>query len=235
MKDYKKILLGVLLSLFIMGMVIAPLKPVYAFAPDVVAVNTAKWVWDKIEKVYSKVQGIIGAEIVNNTVSMFMNTLAYDISTELATGGTGGKPLFRTKTVRQYLAKAQEAALGEFLGELTDKKFADLGINLCDPSLGVKLTLTLSLIDAEAPPKPKCDWREVQKNWQDFDENLANDLVKLQLDPRSGATSTRAFFQSFTLANSDFGAFQKLQEEASKKKAEEKEAKQISLAECQGF
>ena len=208
--NIKKTLLGVLITVVILLPVIftPQLAQAQVVGPILVGLDLStekQSIWQKIEKVYDKIQSIVGAQLANNTMKMFMNTLSYDIANELATGAIGGKPLFRTDTIKKSLQKAQDAAVGNFLGELTSKSFAELGINLCDPSLDVKLTATLSLIDAEDPPEPKCDWRDVQRKWKTFATDFTdpNDpfggLTKIQLDPKGGGESWNTFWKSFDI------------------------------------
>ena len=47
---------------------------------------------------------------------MFLDSLAYDVATELAEGGPGGKPQFRTVSIKKSLENAGNKAFGEFLG-----------------------------------------------------------------------------------------------------------------------
>lgn len=230
-------IIGIVLAITIATPIIFRVTTAEAFGPTVVigdVVTSAKWVWEKINVGYDKIRGIVGARLADQTLSMFVNTLSYDIATELATGGPGGRPSFRTLSIGKSLEKAQEAAIGEFIGVLTKESFADLGLNLCDPSVGVKLSLTLSLIDSEAP-RPTCNWREVQRNWEQFGDSLSNDLIKFQLDPRRGADSFSQFFDSFSVEQSDLGAYQVIQEELERRKEEQKLIEQIRASECSGF
>ncbi|MBU1202842.1 hypothetical protein KKH39_02260 [Patescibacteria group bacterium] len=238
MASYKKIIFSLVL-VFVTFTGLSLPRPADAFIVSVAhdVTGSLKWIWDKVEKVYDTVQGIVGAELSNKTVGMFMDSLAYDVATELATGAAGGKPLFRTTSIKQHLQNAQDKAFGEFLGELTTKGFDELGINLCDPSIDVKLTLTLALLDEQKPPKPKCDWRNVQREWKNFEKEVQSDIVKFHLDPkRSGTDSTKEFFQGLMdPENSDLGALIKLETTVNNKKIEAKEVEELSASECQGF
>jgi len=241
--NIKKTLLGILLAVVILLPVFSFLGPKRAQADFSGVIDAGKWVWEKVEVVYDKIQGIVGAQLANETLKMYMNTFAHDIATELATGGPGGKPQFRVDTIKKSLQKAQDAAIGEFLGELTSKSFADLGINLCDPSLDVKLTVTLALIDEQSPPKVTkgCDWRDVQRKWKNFATDFTdpNDpfggLTKAYLDPSGGGQKWNSFWDSFSLEQSDFGVYSKLNERAKELEQEAKEAKTAEQIECQGY
>lgn len=244
MQNYKKVFLGLLLIVFAVVVNISP-KEAKAVPVEVVgdAPNTLQTIWMKVEKTYDKVQGIIGAELANRTVEMFLNTMAYDIATQLASGGPGGKPLFRVKSMKDTLRKAGEAAGGEFIGALTEQGFDDLGINLCNPSVSLKLSFTLSLIDSVAIPKtnssgrpnPLCEWRNIVREWGNFEQDVQNDLIKVQVRRGPGsATSTRGFFQSLS-ENSELEDYLRLSAAFNNKKIEAEKALELSIEECRGF
>jgi hypothetical protein len=237
MPNYKKFVFTICLALFAFAGVVTP-RPANAFSDFIGGpTSVVKWVWEKTEKVYDKVQGMVGAELSNRTVGMFLDSLAYDVATQLAEGGPGGKPQFRTISIKKSLQNAGNQAMGEFLGELTNKGFDKLGINLCDPSLSMKLTLTLSLVDSQLPPEPSCDWRSLQRNWSQFDDNIQADIVRFQLDPRqSGNKSAVEFFKNVVSPkSSDLGAWYKIDKELNRRKIEAEKALEIEAEECQGY
>lgn len=239
MPNYKKTIVSLMMILVSLFGLYLP-RPADALGPTIVLkdiTGVLNGIWQRVEKAYDVVQGIVGADLANRTVSMYVDSFAYDVATELATGAAGGKPVFRTTSIKKYLQNAQDKAFGEFLGELTTKGFSDLGINLCDPSVNVKLTLTLALVDQEQPPKPKCDWRNVQRNWADFTKEVQSDIVKFNLDTtRSGTASTKEFFQGLMdPQNSDIGTLIQLQTEINNREVATNQELQISAQECQGF
>ncbi|MDP2812121.1 MAG: hypothetical protein Q8O32_00295, partial [bacterium] len=243
MRDYKKIVFTLCLAIFVFTVLVTaqptnaqlflPIVPMPTFELESKP-SILERIWNKIEKVYDAARGTIGAELAYRTVDMFLNTMAYDIATELATGGQGGKPMFRVKSMKDTMQKATESAAGEFIGALTEKGFDDLGINLCNPSASLKLTFTLSLIDSEAPPKPACEWRNIVREWGNFEQDVQNDLIKIQLRPGAGATSTRAFFQNLS-ENSELEDYLKLSTAFNNKKIAAEEELKLKIAECQGF
>lgn len=170
----------------------------------------------------------------------FIGNLSYEMANYIAEGAIGGKPLFRTDPLGKAIQKSGDAAVGQFITDLSNTGFKDLGLNLCDPSLNVKLTLSLNLIDAKAPQQPKCEWRDIQKNWQQFSDDLSGgawtDAIKFQLDPsKSGAKGIDDFFQSFTLSNSDLGALAVLYDAQEEKIKEAKRIKELHELTCQGY
>lgn len=197
-------------------------------------------IWGKIEAAYTKISNIVGNKVIESTVRMYTNQLAYNIATGIAEGAEGGKPLFRTSSVKKSLQTAKEAALGEFVTRLTTENFADLGFNLCDPSIEVKLTLTLNLIDSAAPPKPKCNWRDVQKQWAQFSDQVASgrwqDFIKIKLDPRYGtAKDWNDFWSQFDEGKNDLSVLSTLKDKASEAQSDAVKVEELKAAECQGF
>lgn len=234
MKFGKKTCIVILLALFIISPMIITPKPAQAFSPDVVAVTVAKWTWERVKEVYKASKEAISGQLAKNALNMYMQKLSYDLATELATGGPGGKPQFRIKSIGDASQDALEAAGGEFLGELTSKGFDDLGINLCAPTTPeIKLTLSLALIDQEAPPKPKCNWNEVKKNWGEFGDNIGNNLIKFQLDTRTGPGNTQDFFKGLT--EGSVGTYLKLTATLNDRKREEIRTQDLETAECRGY
>ncbi len=247
MSGYKKFILTSFVTLLVIPAVffygsvqvfaqIGPPSPTVVVAD----VPAAKWnIWQKINGVLDKVKAGITTQLVNQTLTTFMNKLAYDVASNIATGGPGKTPLFEKESFTKSIQTAKDAALGEFIGQLSQNSFEDLGFNLCDPSLGVKLTLTLSLIDAKAPPKPSanaCDWSRVKKEWAKFGDNFTADLIKVQLDTKGGSKNLDDFFANgFSMEQTDLGVFAKLNEAARQKEKEAEEAKKALYDMCAGY
>jgi hypothetical protein len=203
------------------------------------AVNIGRGVWEKIQVVLKKVNKQLAYTVINNSARMYVNNLAYNIASSIADGAAGGKSLFRTESIKDASRKSQEAAIGEFIGTLRDNTFADLGFNLCEPSLELKLSLTLKLIDSEAPPTPKCEWREVQKKWSQFSGQLKegdiDNFIKVKLSAQGTAKDWDDFWSSFDASNSDLGIAQGLVEELAEKKRQADEIAKMTTDECMGY
>ena len=240
MNNYKKILFTFWLAFFALTGLVIP-QPSHAQFADVIGGPTTivKFIWEKVEKVYDVVQGIVGAEISNRTVGMFLDSMAYDVATQLAEGGPGGKPQFRTLSIEKTLQNAGNKALGEFIGDLTSKGFDELGINLCDPSIELKLTLTLGILDEQLPPTSRrgCAWNDVRRNWSEFGDNVQADIIKFQLNPvRSGVTSTIDFFRGIgSSESSDLGIAFQLDTELNNRKIEAEKVVELTAEECAGY
>ncbi|MDD5750002.1 MAG: hypothetical protein PHO91_04510, partial [Patescibacteria group bacterium] len=237
MQRQKSFILLFLLLIFSFGLIIAPQPAKAQLGGPVTVISdipaTLQRVWNQIEKAYDVVQGIVGAELANRTVEMYLNTIAHDIATQLASGGPGGKPMFRVTSMKNTLQKAGQSAAGEFLAELTTKGFDDLGINLCNPRLEMRLTLTLAVLDSEAPPKPRCEWRSVVNNWRNFDTRIQDDLLRIQL--RGSRGSATDFFYDLMTGGGEIGDYLKLSAELNRRKLEAQKALELEIIECKGF
>ena len=154
MKSYKKVLVSILLFFFIIsGIGFTNLRSVQAFSPGVVAVNVGKWIWEKVGDVLNMAALRTVYKITDYTAEYVAQQAAFHTLNWLLEEGAGKKPLFETKNASELFADTLSSAAGDFIGELADS-FEDAGFekfNLCAPSLDVKLSLTLGLLDVEKP------------------------------------------------------------------------------------
>ncbi|MFA6307237.1 MAG: hypothetical protein WC664_00150 [Patescibacteria group bacterium] len=241
MTNYKKVIFTLCLAVFVFGAIFVP-RPANAFSDIIGGPTTVvKFIWERIKDVYEVTKESISDQLSKKAIDQYLDNLAYDVASELAAGATGGKPMFRTVSLKKTLENAGDKALGEFVGDLTSKGFDQLGIDLCDPSVELKLSLTLNLLDEDAPPKKtaasKCTWSTLRKNWVDFGDTMQANIVKFQLDTRrSGVTSTSDFFDGIvSKKGSDVGIAMELAAEINRRKQVALQIEQISAAECQGF
>ena len=241
MNKSKKFLLTLILTLFLVGPVLVVPRPTYAQNTDFanLAINSGKWIWERVEKVYYFLQERVGSQVINNTVRTFVNNLAYNIADSIAQGAEDGKAYFRRESIKDSLQKSKDAALGEFIGSLSQSSFADLGFNLCDPSVEVKLSLSLALLDSKAPPAPKCNWREVEKKWSQFSDKIKggqwDDFIKLKLSGQGTVQDWEDVWSSLSLANSDLGVAQTLVEKLLEKELKAEDVAKMTAEECKGF
>lgn len=242
MSSYKKTILAVIGLLFATLVTWTALPARAQFAGPIMAniissiPETKTNIWTKIQRTLDKATAALTTQLVNQTLSTFMNKLAFDLANNIATGGPGKTPLFERESFTKSLQTAKNAALGEFIGQISKNSFEDLGFNLCDPSLSVKLVATMSLIDSKAPPKPTCDWVKVQKEWAKFGDNFTADLIKIQLDTRGGSKNLDDFFANgFSLEQTDLGVIGKLSEAARQAEIDAVKAKEALTQKCQGY
>lgn len=110
-----------------------------------------------------------------NAGNYFMQKLAYDTATYIGSGGKGQKPMLFTKNWGDYLGDTFKGAAGEFLGSLSQTWGKGIGFNLCQPpTASLKISLMLGMTQSVKPPKPKCDWAQIQGNWGRFLNNATN-------------------------------------------------------------
>ncbi|MBP9802110.1 hypothetical protein KBC40_00810 [Patescibacteria group bacterium] len=242
MNKSRKFIVTLMLAIFLVGpaALVVPQRT-YAQGVDPVqaALQPAWWIWQKIEDAYDFLQKRIGSQVINNTVKTYVNNLAYNIASSIAEGAEGGKSLFRRESIKDSLQKSKEAAIGEFITSLQDNTFADLGFNLCEPSLELKLSLTLKLIDSKAPPAPDCEWRDVQKKWSQFSGQLKegdiDNFIKVKLSSQGTAKDWDDFWSSFDASNSDLGIAQGLVEKLNEAEMTAADVAKMTAEECKGF
>ncbi|MFH1225724.1 MAG: hypothetical protein V1684_00350 [bacterium] len=74
--------------------------------------------WKKIWDQAKEKLRIAGAVAFKSALRYFLNTLAYDTATWLASGGEGQQPMFETKGWGEYLKDVGDQAAGKFIEEL---------------------------------------------------------------------------------------------------------------------
>ncbi|MCG2700660.1 hypothetical protein L6267_00650, partial [Candidatus Parcubacteria bacterium] len=102
-------------------------------------------------------------------LSNFVNTLAYDTATYLATGDKGQSPMFETDDISDYLVNAADNAAGIFLEKLGQG--GTLQFNLCEPDFNVLSKINLGLYKHVRPSEPECSFSKMIENW---DEELSD-------------------------------------------------------------
>ena len=248
MNNYKRAIIVIVLSLMVVGPLLAKPKPVQAFSPGVVTVNGAKWGWERLQGILAGVwEGMIH-KVAVDTARMFMNNLAYDLATSISESGSGKKSLYDTKPRESATHRAADAAKGEFIGGLMQsagsngETLASLGIDLCNPSLDLQLSLTLDILDSEEPPAPKCDFSAIKENWSNFSDSLYGrnwaNYVKdsLTITPNyKRADFDDAFIALFGYEQTYLGQRDRIREEVSKTGAMAAAHKAMFLEMCKGY
>jgi hypothetical protein len=104
------------------------------------------------------------ATAYKESLRYFLNTLAVDTATYLASGDEGQKPMFFTDGWGGYLKNAADNAAGTFLETLG--KDSPIKFNLCQPNLAVNLKINLGLLQGQQPQKPQCTFSKMKENWE---------------------------------------------------------------------
>ncbi|MEK7583670.1 MAG: hypothetical protein AAB490_00360, partial [Patescibacteria group bacterium] len=171
----KKIAIAIGLTIIIGGgaLLLTTSRRAEAF---VVEIPTLLVQWIKqfeVEETSTNIWKQAGIAALDMASQRFINTLAQKTAQYVASYAPGGKPLVRRESPGKILRDTGEAALGDFLQEFSEESSLDkLGLNLCNPTAQLKLGLSLELLDAVRPQKPKdCSIQNIKDNWKKFADN----------------------------------------------------------------
>lgn len=127
-----------------------------------------------------------------NALQLFLGQIAYDAANYIASGGKGQAALFYQKGFLGYMKDVGGAAVGDFVGSLSDSSFFQgIGVNLCQPSnpaLMLRLQVSLGQLGQQAfpslpnmgvserfqRPRPRCQLQEIAKNYENLYETMSN-------------------------------------------------------------
>src|SRR3989338_1003089 len=133
-------------------------------------------------------QGLLkaGSQAFGAAVRTALNTFAYDAANQIASGMTGQQPAFEQRGFGDLFKDSLDAAAGDFLSTLGNEGFG--GLNLCEPTLGIDLSIVLGLYQTRRP-QVQCTFSQLRANWeqdlrnpnflrnfQDYFEPTQNDL-----------------------------------------------------------
>ncbi len=138
--------------------------------------NIMATIWSGIKQIYESVkefdawvqkwhQEDWAALAFKKAVGKFLNKLAYDTATYLATGDKGQAPMFNTDGIGETIKNAGDAFAGDFLEQLGKSNRWGVKFNVCDPSFDVKLKIGAGLYESVRPREPECTFSEMKKNW----------------------------------------------------------------------
>ncbi|MFW0862622.1 MAG: hypothetical protein ACKKL6_03470 [Candidatus Komeilibacteria bacterium] len=146
----------------------AALAPQQAYAlPTFDAATVIEFTWQKIKDVVKNFVTLTVKQLVIDASDMFLQKFAYETAVSLATGDRGQGTLFEGRVFQNILKDAAGAAAGDFIGGLSDE-WSDLGIDLCNPDLDIKATITMSLLKNDQIIQPRCDLANIVRNWESF-------------------------------------------------------------------
>jgi hypothetical protein len=166
-----------------------------------------------------------------NALRTFTQQLAYDTAVKIASGAAGQKPLFNTKPFGTALKDAANAAVGDYLDQVTSEAW---GISICniDPTLKVSITesINLDLGFGGAPRQAKCNVSSIVGKFTDgtlFSADIDLGFAIKGVDPAQlSRTLVKEFPNMFGEDSAEVGQYLKIYREAKteKEKAEETEA-----------
>ncbi|MDD4272018.1 MAG: carbohydrate binding domain-containing protein, partial [Patescibacteria group bacterium] len=113
---------------------------------------------------YDKYLKHIGAVAFKAAAKNFLNNIAYDTATYLATGDWGQGSMFETRNFGRVLSDAADNAAGTFIQEV-GKGNSLAKFNLCTPDPKILLKINLGLNSKVKPKAPACTFSQMTKNW----------------------------------------------------------------------
>lgn len=168
-KDRKKInsrslFLAIILFFILLGFSL-PVKNIFAQIPGTPTPTVELESVPEIKKsIGEKIVFFIerAAKIVyKNALDYFLQRMAYDTATWLATGDKGQAPLYWEEGIGAYIRGIGDEAIGKGLDELARGTF---GVSLCEPyNANVKLQLILQTKQAFEPQRATCTFNDILK------------------------------------------------------------------------
>jgi hypothetical protein len=104
-----------------------------------------------------------GSQAFGSAVRTALNTFAYDTANKIANGINGQQSAFETRSFGEIFQDSLDSAAGDFLYTLGNEGFN--GLNLCEPSLGINLSIGLGLVQYQKP-QVQCTFSELRDNWE---------------------------------------------------------------------
>ncbi|MFA6391707.1 MAG: PA14 domain-containing protein [Patescibacteria group bacterium] len=178
-RHFKKSIFGVFIfvAFFVQLFLLAP-KPANAiFGVGDVTFSTV--IGDIPAKLWNAVTSAVkksGDIAYKNALKTFTQQLAYDAAVKIASGAAGQQPLFNTKPFSKSITDAANAAVGDYLDQITT---AAWGKSLCDIDPKLKISIQASInVDlgyAGPPRQAKCTLSSItsrlgKKSLNDFYE-----------------------------------------------------------------
>ncbi len=128
------------------------------------AENIGLWAkeWAKEEWDWLRDQG--AALAYRKALDYFLQQLAYDTATYLATGDKGQGAMFYTESWGDYLSNVADNAAGHFLEELGSG--GPIKFDLCNPGADITMRIGLGIMQSRNPSEPDCTYSEMKNNWE---------------------------------------------------------------------
>lgn len=120
--------------------------------------------WDKARASLTDALEKTAAIAYRQGITYFLNKVAQDTATWVASGGKGQQPLFVTEGWGEYLKDAGDGAVGTVIDGLTASGGVLEGFNICNPRLDVILRVNLGLTRYNQQ-RPRCTFSQLINNW----------------------------------------------------------------------
>ncbi|MBI2550800.1 hypothetical protein HYV73_00440, partial [Candidatus Uhrbacteria bacterium] len=114
-----------------------------------------------------------------DTLDYVSDKVAFDFATTIVSGGAGQRGLIHDESYKSYGEELMAGVAGEAMGSLSAniENLTDIDLGLCtppDPLL--KLGLQLGVQSQYSKRKPKCDWRTIKKNYDQFASSVGENF-----------------------------------------------------------
>jgi hypothetical protein len=146
--------------------------------------NSAKWIWERVEKISEKVWKAGGAIAYRNGINFFLGQVAQQSAEYIATGGKGQKPMFLRDP--NYWNKLGDQVLGEWIDQTAKSVTGFTGRSLCDP---IDPTIKFNMLVGFDPkyqemmfdPDMRCSWSTIKSRYKELSKKKLFDFdVKLK-------------------------------------------------------
>lgn len=175
-KKISFLFIAVVFAATLVGSVGLSPRPVFAQQPVADAANLtpntfsviATNVFKAATEAYNKAKDALGSTAAiayRNGLTFFLQSLAKDTASWIATGGRGQQPLFVTQGWGSYLADAGDSAVGTVIDTLSRDGGPLQGFNICNPNVSVLLRINLGLANPNLQ-RPRCTFTEMLSNWE---------------------------------------------------------------------
>ena len=131
-------------------------------------------IMDTLKKAYKVVADVA----FKNAIKYFMNKIAYDTATYIATGSSGQKPLFVSEGWGAYFKNVRDESYAKFFLDLSDEVWDKDLCDPLDPLVKIKTEVSVrNVLDPNRGQAPRCSWQEIKKNLNDVRKMSAEELV----------------------------------------------------------
>jgi len=146
-----------------------------AFAYSIITYNTcmasAKSNEEAQDRIKRPILQTALLSVLLNMATFVFDRLAYESAVAIATGGEGETPLISTYELKDAWSQFGLDIAGEAIGaiseDILDETFG-IEFDLCAPDPLLQFSLALGIKQAYKPQAPRCDFRDIQANWQAF-------------------------------------------------------------------
>lgn len=152
----------------------------------VTAKETAEKTTDTIlERIFKGL--ILSVALTIRNLGVYITRIA---ATQLVTysleGGIGGEKPFYDQIVGKFKSDIMEYTVGRLIDNIRQILLEELGFDICDPSLPIKLRFQFGLaVKDQERDKPDCSWSKLSKTWGDLYDKVVGGVMDFFRDPEA--------------------------------------------------